>query len=220
MTVHDLAAALPGIPSLRDRCRALAMVEAILNPDRETRYYAFDAHWAPDQELASMHNGAGDAWSIVFTPAGAFLRGFDHESPMNTTGDSFDPWPGLLTGLPEVFAAQVTEPAFLIDGTLAATLCLWRRPDDDRWRAGQIDFPDGDDPDGAGWLFHVLLQGTPAAYQDFAEAYYETTVHLDAVTSVFAHHPLSEDLIHRLNPDLTLRNLAADAAEIGYPAPA
>ncbi|MFE5025185.1 hypothetical protein ACFRAO_18040 [Streptomyces sp. NPDC056656] len=40
MTVHDVARGLPDIPTLRDVCRSMAMLEAVLNPDGE-RYYSY-----------------------------------------------------------------------------------------------------------------------------------------------------------------------------------
>jgi hypothetical protein len=53
-------------------------------------------------------------------------------------------WPGLVESVPREFAAQVTEPAFCHDGGtgpfLAATVCLWRLPDDPAWKTGDIDF--------------------------------------------------------------------------------
>jgi hypothetical protein len=33
--------------------------------------------------MASMRNGSGDAYSIVFSSHGAFIRGMEHESPMS-----------------------------------------------------------------------------------------------------------------------------------------
>jgi hypothetical protein len=120
VNVTDVAAELPNIPLLRDRCRAVAMIEAIVSPDWESRYYSFDAAWSPGEEMASMRNGSGDAYSIVFGPAGVFVRGFDHESPMSPARNG-DLWPGLVDAVPAVFGAQVNEPAFSYDGRLAAT---------------------------------------------------------------------------------------------------
>ncbi|MFG2043978.1 hypothetical protein [Dactylosporangium sp. NPDC048998] len=217
VTVHDVARALPDIPVLRERCRALAMLDAIMSPDWESRYYSFDSRWAPGEEMASMRNGSGDAWSIVFSPVGAFIRGFDHESPMSPAVNDDELWPGLVDTVPEVFTACVEEPAFSFEGTLEATVCLWRQHSDDRWHAGEIDFPQGGDPDGASWLFEVLVEGTPAAYQRFAEDYYETAVDVQAVGEIFALHPLADELVRRLNPEVTVEDLAADLVEIGYP---
>ncbi|MFG3715526.1 hypothetical protein [Micromonospora sp. NPDC047730] len=217
VTVHDVVRALPDIQVLRERCRALAMLDAIMSPEWELRYYSFDSRWAPDEQMASMRNGSGDVWSIVFSPAGAFIRGFDHESPMSSAGNDDELWPGLVDTVPEVFSAYVDEPAFSCEGRLEATVCLWRQHGEDQWHAGEIDFPDGDDPDGANRLFKVLVEGTPAAYQRFAEDYYETAVDLEAVGETFALRPLTDELVRRLNADLVVADLAEDLAEIGYP---
>ena len=87
MPGHDLADALPNIATLRARCRALAVVEAIISLDWESRYYSVDAAWDDRLEMASMRNGGGDECSIAFTPAGVFIRGFDHESRMSPAGN-------------------------------------------------------------------------------------------------------------------------------------
>ncbi|GIE89557.1 hypothetical protein [Actinoplanes regularis] len=217
VTVYDVARALPDLPALRRRCQALATLDAIVSPDWEYRYYSFDTRWAPDEQMASMRNGSGDAWSIVFSRAGAFIRGFDHESPMARCAGPGDLWPGLVDTVPQVFSGCVNEPAFSFKGTLEATVCLWRQHDDDRWHAGDVDFPDRDDPDGADRLFHVLMEGTPLAYQQFAEDYYETTMDLATIGEIFALRPLTDELVRRLNPDLLVADLTEDLAEIGYP---
>lgn len=217
VTVHDVVHALPDIQMLRERCRALAMLDAIMSPEWEPRYYSFDSRWAPGEQMVSMRNGSGDGWSVVFSPAGAFIRGFDHESPMSPAGNDDELWPGLVDAVPEVFSAYVDEPAFSFEGTLEATVCLWRRHDEEQWHAGEIDFPDGDDPDGASRLFKVLVEGAPAAYHRFAEDYYETAIDLEAVGEIFALRPLTNELVRRLNADRVVTDLAEDLAEIGYP---
>lgn len=193
------------------------MLDAIMSPDRDLRYFSFHARWAPDEEMASMTNGAGDVWSIVFSPAGAFIRGFDHESPMSPAVNDGELWPGVADTVPEVFAASAQEPAFSYEGTLEATLCLWRQHGDTRWHTGDITFPEGDDPDGADRLFAVLVEGHPAAYRRFAEDYYEHAVDVAAVGEVLALRPLTDDLVRRLNPELRVADLTGDLAEIGYP---
>ncbi|MBB4752376.1 hypothetical protein BJ964_006537 [Actinoplanes lobatus] len=217
MTVHDVVRALPDIAVLRERCRALAMLDAVMSPEWEYRYYSFDSRWAPGEQMASMRNGSGDTWSIVFSSAGAFIRGFDHESPMSPANNNGELWPGLVDRTPDVFSGCVAEPAFSFNGRLQATVCLWRQRSDDRWHAGDLAFPVDEDPDGATRLFQVLVEGIPVAYQRFAEDYYETAVDLDAVSRFFALHPLTDDLVRRLNPDLVVADLAEDLAEIGYP---
>lgn len=219
VTVSDVARRLPAIADLRDLCRSLAVLDAILSPDWESRYYSFNAGWADGEEMAWMRNGSGDEYSIVFSAAGACVRGFDHEAPMSPYGNDGEPWPGVIDDVPEVFKPFVEEPAFTDeDGVPVVTACLWHEGTDDRWRHGAIDFPsDHADPDGATGLFPLLVDRSPEAYQRFAEDYYEVSVDLEAVRDVYALRPLDQELVSSLNAEVTLADLAQDISEIGYP---
>jgi hypothetical protein len=216
MTVHDVAAALPDIARLRSVCRSVALAEAVLNPD-DDRYHTFDARWSPTAEVFSMRNGSGDEYDVVFSPAGAYVRGFDHESPMSPYADG-TVWPGVLDRVPPVFREFVEEPAFTDDGVPTLTFCLWRRTGDVRWHTGRIDFPDGcPDPDGSGWMLGLLCDPTPEAFRSFAEDYYERPVDLDAVRHVFAQRPLTPDVVARLNPALPFAQAVREAERAGHP---
>lgn len=222
MTAVDLAQRLPDIATVRARSQSFAVLDAILSPEGYATY-AFDRRWAENQQLASMDNGSGDEYSIVFTPSGAFIRGFDHESPMSPYADEdLAPWPGLVESVPEEFAAQVAEPAFCHHGGtglfFAATVCVWRLHTDPAWRTGDIEFPGAADPDGSGWMFKTLANGTPEAYRDYAVDYFQVTLDPADVRTVFEHRPLTEDLVLRLNPEADLAALAKACESIGYPA--
>jgi hypothetical protein len=198
----------------------MAMLDAILSPKWQYRYYRFDAGWGPGMELASMDNGSGDAYSIVFSVAGAYVRVFDHESPMSPWAQEPPrPWPGVLDAVPAAFRALTQEPSFThIDDVQEVTACLWRERDDVGWHAGPVAFPEGyDDPDGSGWLLELLLDSTPAAFQRYAEDYYERPVDVAAVERVYALEPLTGELVAMLNPKATMAKLARDLAGIGYP---
>ncbi|MDR6974485.1 hypothetical protein J2X68_001163 [Streptomyces sp. 3330] len=221
VTVYDVARRLPSIADLRDLCRLLAMLDAILSPDGEARYYSMNAHWADGEEMASMSDGSGNEYSIVFSAAGACIRGFDHESPMSPYGNDGEPWPGVIDEVPAPFKPFVEEPAFTDeDGVSVVTACLWRGVTDDRWHHGTIDFPDrAVDPDGGSGLFELLVDRSPEAFQRFAEDYYEVPVDLEAVRHVYALRPLSPELVSLLNPEVSLAGLAQDISEVGYPQP-
>ncbi|MFF7278743.1 hypothetical protein [Streptomyces griseorubiginosus] len=218
MTVHDVARQLPGIAVLREHCRSLAMLEACLSPEGADRYHSFDDHWSEGESMASMQNGSGDEYSIVFSAAGAFVRGFDHESPMSPYVED-GPWPGVLDEVPGVFQSCVEEPAFCDDGIPRVTACLWREAGDSAWSAGSIDFPDGqtDDPDGANCLFQLLVDRSPVAFQQWAQDYYEVPVDLEAVRHVLSSRPLTDEVVRALNSEIGLAALAEDVAEIGCP---
>lgn len=197
------------------------MLDAVLSPDWEYRYHSFDTDWADGEEMASMRDGSGNEYSIAFSAAGAYIRCFDHESPMSPYGNDGEPWPGVIDDVPELFRRFVEEPAFTDeDDVPVVTACMWRGPTDDRWHHGVIDFPAGNlDPDGAAGLCELLVDRSPEAFRSFAEDYYEVPVDLEAVRHVYALRPLSQKLVSSLNPEVTLADLAADIAQIGYPRP-
>lgn len=219
MTSYDVACRLPAIGDLRNLCRSLAVLDAILSPDWEARYYSFNSAWTQGEEMASMRNGSGDEYSIVFSAAGAYVRGFDHESPMSPYANDGEVWPGVIDGVPPAFRTCVEEPAFTDeDHTPVVSACIWRETPDTRWSHGTIDFPAGhDDPDGANRLFHLLVDPSPEAYQRFAEDYYEVPVNLEAVHHVYALRPPTPALVSSLNAATSLSDVAEEIGRIGYP---
>ncbi|HEY1066467.1 MAG TPA: hypothetical protein VGE52_10175, partial [Pirellulales bacterium] len=175
----------------------------------------FNAAWAPGEQMGSMRDGSGDHFFAHFSAAGGWLKGFVHEATMSPF--SQEPptvWPGVLESVPVEFAECLKEPAFNLDET---TFCLWRRPTDDEWQIGPIEFPGGElDPDGSGELLSPL-DGDPETYQRWAEEYYECDVNLAAVEQIYAHAPLTAALLKQLAPNRPLSALVPEAEEIGYP---
>lgn len=218
MSVTNLAARLPDIETVRRWSQSLALVDAILSPEWEYRYFSFDAGWAADQEMASMRNGSGDEYSITFAPVGAYVRGFDHESDMSPFAQSpAAVWPGVIDDVPVELEEFVAEPAFSDEGVPRATLCLWRRSDDAEWQHGSVTFPSGADPDGADWLFEQL-DGQPDTYRRFALDYYEKEIDLAAISHIYRHEPVSDEIVSALNPQLSLSDITDDLHGIGYSA--
>jgi hypothetical protein len=202
-------AALPDIPALRQLTQSLAMLDAILCPEWEGRYYSFNSHWTESEMMASMRDGSGDEWFLLFSLAGAAMKGFSYESPMAAAPTLL----GVLSDVPSVFGNFLNEPAFSMND---ATFCIWRTISDKQWQKGSIAYPSGSDPDGSADLLFIL-DGEPRTYQRWAEEYYEVDVSLDIVAHVYAHLPLSEEIVTKLNNDIALSDLAADIIEIGYP---
>ena len=218
VTAYDVARGLPAIPDLRAHCRALAVLDVVLDPGSDDRHHLYDTAWAAGEELASLRDGSGNEYDVVFTAAGAYVRGFDHESPMSPYAtDDGEPWPGVLDSVPDVFRPCVEEPAFSDgDGTPHVTVCLWREHGDTAWRHGDVDFP-GEGDDGADWLFALLTDRTPEAFQDWAQDYYEMPIDLDAVRHVFAGRPVTAGVVTALNPATSLAAVADEITATGYP---
>src|SRR4051794_29115430 len=105
---------MPDIENLERLTQSLAMLDAIISPEWEYRYFSFNAEWGTSlgERMASMRNGSGDEYFLLFAGAGAILKGFDHESPMSSwTGIPPSVWPGVVDHVPEEFSAFLAEPA-------------------------------------------------------------------------------------------------------------
>ncbi|MGW1666599.1 hypothetical protein [Streptomyces microflavus] len=64
-----------------------------------------------------MDNGSGDDFSVLFTPAGVLVRGFDHGSEMSPYGtDDEQPWPGVIDEVPASLRPLLDDPAFVDEG--------------------------------------------------------------------------------------------------------
>jgi len=214
MSAKTIAARLLDVDVMKKRCQSLAMLDAILSPEWEYRYYSFNSKWADGQMLASMRNGSGDDYFILFNAHGAILKGFAHEAPMSPYArEPKQVWPGVLDEVPNEFADFLTEPAFSINDT---TFCLWRRYSDSKWQTGDVKYPADDDPDGAEDLLGLLTGGV-CDYQEFAQSYFEKALPLSAIEYVYQQRPLTNEFVALLNPEIDLASLRDDIEEINYP---
>ena len=60
---------MPDIEKLRRLLQSMAMLEAILLPEWEYRYYSFNARWAEGEQMGSMRDGSGnDFFALVNEP--------------------------------------------------------------------------------------------------------------------------------------------------------
>jgi hypothetical protein len=202
---------LPDIETLRRLAKSIAMLDAILCPEWEYRYYSYNSHWGKGEEMASMRNGCGDDWFLLFDPHGAALKGFAHEYPM--AGDaSFSA--RIQQTVPTVFDSFLHEPAFSMD---MATFCLWRRRADTVWSVvlpanGRV----SPEQDGSAELLGIL-DGNPETYRVEAMESHEREIPLSGVRALYDHQPLTDQLVSSLNKKLGVSDIKEDADEIGYP---
>jgi hypothetical protein len=95
------------------------MLDAILCPEWQYRYFSFNANWAPGMEMASMRDGCGDDWFLLFDSVGAALKGFAHELAVDQSFGA-----NIRAQVPGEFSAFLDEPAFSMQN---ATFCFWRK---------------------------------------------------------------------------------------------
>jgi hypothetical protein len=216
ISTRDLSL-LPDVARLRSAFQSMAMLDAIIEPEWQFRYYSFEANLSPDGSISigSMRNGSGDDLHAIFGPAGCLIRGFAHEYEMSPyTANPTRVFAGVVDDIPPEFAdcrAAVHE-----DWWHDITFCVWRRHAGEKWNHGRIAFPDLPDPDGSGFLLSAY-DGRPETYHEWAEQYYQPRrFSLAAVRSVFAHSPLTEDVVRGLNLERSLAELGEEIGQIGY----
>jgi hypothetical protein len=166
-----LATALPSIGELRRLTQSLAMLDAIICPEWESRYYSFNCNWSAGEAMASMRNGCGDDWFLLFCSAGAALKGFAHELASGAQLAQ-----SIQSMVPKEFSSFLQEPAFSMSN---ATFCYWCLHSENLWK--QV--PPMKSDDGSHDLLELLIAG-PSAYQAWTEEYYEVPVALEVVTAV------------------------------------
>ena len=201
--------ALPDLAALRRRAQSLGMLDAIISPEWEFRYYSFDAHWGEGEEMASMRTGSGDDWFLLLGRFGAAIKGLGHETGL--AGETLAA--EVQRQVPPAFASFLGEPAFGMDWV---SYCYWRAPDDVTWH--KVVHPDPlllGEEDGSADL--AVLVEPPASYQQFAREYYEVELPLAAIEAVYAHTPLTPALVRSLNAELPMSQARELAAQVGYP---
>ena len=209
---------LPDIDALRRLMQSMAVLDAILSPDWQLRYFSFNSKWSKGEQMGSMRNGEGDDLFAHFTRDGCIVKGFAQDADMSPRRDDGTKgvWPGVLDSVPKVFAKSLREPAFTMTDT---TFCVWRLHGDAAWSRGDISFPKGKDPDASRAILNDY-DGKPTTYRRHADDYFGEDVPLKVIRAVYAHEPLTDELVQAINPEVTLADLKADLKEIGYPRPA
>lgn len=189
---------LPPPVELERICKGLAALDAMMSEEWDARYYSFNQAWntSSKQRMASMRNGEGDEWFIVFDPRGVFLKAFWHEYPHENVAE-------IYKGLPAALSSQLAEPAFSMQHV---TFGGWH--DGTTWTLRGNAAPMADEL--------AILTGDPEKYRAYAEAYFEAALPVDAVAHVLAGKKLDAKLVKRISTERTLAELKADLAEIGY----
>lgn len=190
----------PEIEECRNLFRAAAMLDAILSPEWEYRYYSYNGAWDAKQEMASMRDGEGSHYFALFTQDGLYIKGFDSERVKS--GEAVLG----VAEIPDDVKAFLQEPAFIGDET---TFCLWRSVEK-KWSADKS-------YDEQDLRLLRLLTGGAAYYSEWASDYYEVDLDPRAVERIFNLEPLTPELLAILHAQVNLENIEEDRIEIGYP---
>jgi len=194
---------LPHISECKQILKAAAMLDAILMPEWEYRYYSYNSQWDTNEQMASMRDGQGDHYFGIFSPNGLIIKGFDKEYTLQHKVDRSE----VVKSVPEAFNTFVVEPAFVMDQT---TFCIWSVADQEGWSAGT------ELGDHEYELLEILVGGAKY-YHAWAQDYYEIALDIKLVEQVFDMKPIDEVVLQQLNDKLKLSDIEGEIEEIGYP---
>lgn len=205
---------LPSPADLQLRMQEMAALTAVFDIDYGEPTYAYYPKWTKHQQVGAVKNGSGDELFVHFKNAGCFIKGFGHESAMTPHRTSPPAlWPKLLDNVPIDFESSLNEPAFDMPNT---TFVVWRLADDAQWKTGDIDYPEGQDPDGSTDLLSRLLLGVDEFIEWLADNY-DVEVDAEIVAHVFGHKPLSVAQLQQLNEDAPVHSLRSAVEQMAYP---
>lgn len=199
-----LPSELPRPDQLKLWMRSMAVLDAVLSPEWEYRYYSFNARWSDSEEMGSVRNGSGDETFVLFNSAGCYMKGFAHEYPTQYEPQQF------YKDVPSEFMEAVTEPAFSAD---QINYCYWYLGKVGKWESSipteKLDKE----------IFFLLqdLNGRPATYKEFAADYFEVDVDVDIVKSIYLGDAITESMAMSLNPATDFAGLIEELVTIGYP---
>ncbi|WP_262064257.1 hypothetical protein [Streptomyces sp. STR69] len=205
MNLHDAARRMPDTTALRDHCRSLAVLHAILEPDAARRACTFTAPETGPQTARLVHRD-GRWLRVDFSEAGALLHW--HQEPGQGR-------PRVLEDVPKALWPVLDDAGCdcLEDPQLTAA-AFWREEGDDTWRA-----TDDSAPGAAPSLLRCLTDRSPERARRFAAKSYGTPPGLEAVRHLLALRPPTDVLVAGLNPTRTLADLGPDLASARYPLP-
>lgn len=181
---------------LKNKLKHLALLDAIIEPEWEYRYYSFNSKWADGEEMSSLRDSCGGEWFILFFDD---KIGFKCTSPEDGLAPNFVE---LKDSLPKEYSGFISEPAFSMD----SGSCIWYL-DENEWVKLGININDLPDPDS-------IQNMTANGYCQFAEEIYEQELDSDIIESIFNGN-FTLDMATKINPKVNLDNLKSELIEIG-----
>jgi hypothetical protein len=200
-------AVLPNKLHLRQICKALSVLDAIISPEWEYRYYSYQSKWSDNEEFCEMRNGQGDHMLILFRDEGCVINGMTHEYYPKDKSK-------LTKGLPEVFKEFIFgEPV----NSIGTTFCLWTFGNS-KWMIGDLEnFEDGSEE------MLEIFDGDPQTYINWATDYYEDGFVVNehtykVVSDIYQGNVLTKEMVLSLVTKLEdWDKLKEDLKEIDFP---
>lgn len=189
---------LPSMDEVKSVAQGLALVDAIIMPEWEHRFFSFNSNWdgRGKEMMGSMRDGMGSEYFLHFSNQGVAGKVLS-QIQLPEVDLCFNTIPGE-------FSAFKSESAFNLEN---ATFYFWRKFEDRAWSV----CPEGSDEYP---LLAFLVSGC-SYYEKWAETYYEKKIEKGALSRIFNSLGVTLADISLLNPETSIEALEEDIIEIG-----
>jgi len=198
--------ALPEPIKLLQRSKALATLDAIYCQQWDMRYFSHNSHWGENEQMASMRDGTGNDYFILFAPFGTAIKGCSTENGCFENNEIANQ---ARSKMPLTFAKFLNEPAFSIQN---ASFIAWF---DEKWHKIENMPPQKTQPDSD--FLTQWLRKDETFFKGWMDSYYEIDIKLEFIEHIFQFKPINKQFIEQLGVDLDKKLLKEDLDEIGYP---
>ena len=188
---------LPSIDEVKKILQGLALIDAILMPEWEYRFFSYNCNWdgKGNEAMASMRDGEGNEYFLYFSDLGVVgkvLFKNKIQNPLST-----------LEKIPDIFESFKNEVAFNLEDT---SFFFWRSYEDKKWITSPNNLK----------LYPLLgfIKNSYKGYQQWAESYYEIDINSRILKEVFTSLSVNSKQLSILNYELTLEDLKEDIQDI------
>ncbi len=190
------------IDIIKRKSQSIAILELIIMTEWEFRYFSYNSNWDTKEEMASMRDGCGNHYFILFNEQGMIIKGYDKRVQKNKITIK-----RILRDIPSEFQSVLNEPAFIIEKT---NFCIWAKYDENKFN-GSTDYLKTKSS-----LINMVL-GTWDGYRTWATDYYEREIDSTVVKDIFQYLPLNSKIISKINNSISIEDIETEISEIGYP---
>ncbi|MCX7113284.1 MAG: hypothetical protein NTX45_24865 [Proteobacteria bacterium] len=188
---------ITSLVDVKKKSQALALLDAIIEPEWEYRYFSFNCNWdhRSSEMMASMRDGSGNEYFLHFSTSGVVGKVL--------YGKKLEETSLLLASVPSCFSNFKNEAAFSVD---KASFYFWKKHEDENWSALPNDLE--------AYPLLGFLVGDSSYYHQWAENYYEQTIDSMVLEKVFNTLHIDSESLKILNSEITLEELGEDILEI------
>lgn len=184
-----------------------AILDIMITPEQEAWLRLVRYHYDADRhcDVFKIDNGSGDHLYALFSPQGAILKGFDHESCLSPYQyEDGQIAAGIYDQVPPELLALLDQETEKDD----VTFCLWQLAGQRQWQSGQVVLPDAcwqedarqPDDGGRSLLLRYIFADAEEWYQ-WASIYYELEEEAwDTAELLYETGEITRSMVTDLNP--------------------